>query len=143
MKIIVNLICQNSEPQLPAYLESLKGRIDGIVAVDGGSTDHTVEVLETWGRENNVSVRVKSSPWPDDFARQRNVALNVTRVEYGAASPENDIWILVIDDDDTLSEFDRPTLEEMLAKNPEVCGLLCRMDNGNGFFNCCNDVHTC
>ena len=45
MKTIVNLICLNSEPELPNLLESLKGKIDGLVAVDGGSTDNTVSIL--------------------------------------------------------------------------------------------------
>lgn len=134
MKTIVNLICLNSAPELPALLESLKGRADGLVAVDGGSTDDTVRLLKEWGAENSVPVFCKVNPWPDDFGLQRNLCLNVTRSEYGVATPENDLWVLMIDTDDTLTEFD----SEYLLKATTQCGvsgLMCRMDNGNGFFN--------
>ena len=134
MKIIANLICLNSAPELPELLESLKGRVDGLVAVDGGSTDDTVGILNAWAADAGIPVTVKSNRWPDDFGLQRNLCLNVTRVEYGMATEEEDIWVLMIDSDDTLAEFDRAYLE----KATQQCGiaaLLVRMDNSNGFFN--------
>lgn len=134
MKIIVNLICQNSSPELPALLESVKGRVDGLVAVDGGSTDDTVTILKTWGEQNGVPVVVKTNPWSDDFGLQRNLCLNITRAEYGIATADNDIWVLMIDSDDTLVEFDRDLIEKATAQCG-IVGLLCKMDNGNGFFN--------
>ena len=132
MKIIVNLICQDSAPELPALLESLKGRIDAVVAIDGGSVDNTVEILESWGRDNAVPVTCRTNPWPDDFSVQRNLCLDVTRVMYGIGC--DDIWVLMIDSDDVLAEFDRVFVEEAASK-AGVCGLMCRMDNGNGFFH--------
>lgn len=132
MKIIVNLICQDSAPELPALLESLKGRIDAVVAIDGGSVDNTVEILDSWGRDNAVPVTCRTNPWPDDFSVQRNLCLDVTRVMYGIGC--DDIWVLMIDSDDVLAEFDRVFVEEAASK-AGVCGLMCRMDNGNGFFH--------
>lgn len=134
MKLIVNLICQDSEPELPALLESLKGRVDGLVAVDGGSTDRTVEILTNWGAENAVAVTVKRNVWPDDFALQRNLCLNVTRAEYGIATATEDIWVLMIDSDDQLTAFDRSYIDKATT-GCGVVGLLCHMDNGNGFFS--------
>lgn len=133
MKIIANLICLNSAPELPTLLESLKGRVDGIVAVDGGSTDATVDMLNDWGMVTGTPVLVKTNAWPDDFGAQRNLCLNITRAEYGLASPANDVWVLMIDCDDTLTEFDRDVLEKACA-GFAVSGLMVRMDNGNGFF---------
>jgi len=129
MKTIVNLICLNSEPELPTLLESLKGKIDGLVAVDGGSTDNTVNILREWGVANEVQTIVKTNKWPDDFALQRNLCLNVTRAEFGMASPENDIWVLMIDSDDTLTAFDQAYLAKATA-TCDVTGLLCHMNNG-------------
>lgn len=134
MKIIANLICQNASPELPALLESLKGRVDAVVAVDGGSSDNTVTLLRDWGSENGMPMVTKVSAWRDDFGLQRNLCLNITRAEHGIASAAEDIWVLMIDSDDTLVEFDRKYLEEAAAKGG-IVGLLCRMDNGNGFFN--------
>ena len=132
MKLIVNLICQNSEPELPALLKSLEGRVDGLVAIDGGSTDRTVEMLNAWGQTASIPVVCKKNAWQDDFGAQRNLCLNVTRAEYGIASPENDIWVLMIDADDTITEFDRAYLDKATASG--IIGLKCKMDNGNGFF---------
>lgn len=132
MKLIVNLICQNSEPELPALLKSLESRVDGLVAVDGGSADKTVGILKSWGRANKIPVTCKKNAWPDDFGLQRNLCLNITRATYGIASPANDIWVLMIDADDTLAEFDRPYIDKATVSG--VVGLKCRMDNGNGFF---------
>lgn len=133
MKIIVNIIAQNSEPELPALLASLKDRVDGVVAVDGGSQDKTVEIFEAWGQETGIPVLCKTSPWPDDFAKQRNLCLDITRATHGLGG--EDVAVLMIDTDDVLAEFDRVFVEESFVK-AGVSGLMCRMDNGNGFFHC-------
>lgn len=132
MKIVVNLICLDSEPELPNLLASLKGNVDAVVAIDGGSSDKTVDILETWGRENEVPVTCRVNPWPDDFSAQRNLCLDVTRVTHGIGC--DDVWVLMIDSDDTLVEFDRIFVEEAASK-AGVSGLMCKMDNGNGFFH--------
>lgn len=136
MKIVANVICLNSEPELPAMLESLKGRVDGVVAVDGGSSDASIGVIVDWGRSTGTPVTIKENRWPDDFSLQRNLCLNLTRAEYGISTPGAEVWVLAIDTDDTLVEFDRTFIEASVSTG-EVAGLLCRMDNGNGFFNVC------
>lgn len=135
MKIVANVICFNSQPELPALLESLKGRVDGLAAVDGGSRDESVEVLQRWGAENGIPVTVRQNIWPDDFALQRNICLNITRAEYGI-SGDSELWVLAIDTDDTLVEFDRVFIEASVGSEG-VGGMMCRMDNGNGFFHVC------
>ena len=132
MKIIANLICLNSAPELPTLLETLVGRIDGVVAIDGGSTDDTVEILSAWGVQNDVPVKTHVCLWPDDFAEQRNRCLNLTRVVYS----DEDVWVLMIDTDDRLTAFDRAFLEKA-CENPELHGVICTMDNGNGLFRAC------
>lgn len=135
MKILTNLICLNSAPELPALLESLKGKTDGLVAVDGGSRDNTVDLLKQWGADTGTPVHVRTKIWPDDFGVQRNMCLNITRAEFGIATAEEDIWVLAIDTDDTLVEFDREQIEKLTVANAAVCGLACHMDNSNGFFD--------
>ena len=133
MKIVANIICLDSEPELPALLASLKGKVDAVVAIDGGSADKTVEILTKWGRRSKTPVTCRVNPWPDDFAAQRNLCLDVTRVVHGIGNA-NDVWVLMIDSDDTLAEFDRVFIEEAAAKTG-ISGLMCKMDNGNGFFH--------
>lgn len=60
---------------------------DDIVVVDGGSRDGTVEYLKQHG------IRVVSHPFADDFAAQRNTAIEACHTH----------WIVEIDADETLS----------------------------------------
>ena len=133
MKILANIICLNSAPELPKLLKSLEGHFDGLIAIDGGSTDDTVAVISNWGLATGTPVTVKTNPWPDDFALQRNICLDATREKYGVADAE-DVWVLAIDSDDALVSFDRPYIEKAAA-GCGIVGLQCRMDNGNGFYH--------
>lgn len=135
MKIIANLICLNSAPELPALLGSLEGKMDAVVAVDGGSTDGTVKILEDWGGKTGIETIVKVNAWPDNFAEQRNVCLNLTREKYGTSVRFDQKWVLMIDTDDVLLEFDRPFLEKCLESHNEFGALACRMSQGNTFFH--------
>ena len=47
--ITVALICRNEAHHLPRWLESVKPFADQIVAVDSGSSDDTVAILEDAG----------------------------------------------------------------------------------------------
>lgn len=159
MKIVVNIIMQNNEKEIQTLLNSLKPfDFDGVVAVDGGSKDKTKEIVRHWGEENKVRTIVADSPWCDDFGAQRNICLNHTRVNFGVAHPcyahssfvadgsvhqyvpiskdDGDIWVLMIDTDDTLVAFDRKKIEELIAKHNSFDGIMCEMDNGNGIFRC-------
>jgi len=139
MKIIANVICLDSAPEIPAMLESLKGNVDALVAVDGGSVDETVAIIEKWGAETGIQTTVLKRKWEDDFGLQRNNALWWTRA--AMCGEDGDVWILMIDTDDVLTAFDRPLLEkgasELGKDGKPVNGIMCRMDNGNGFFHFC------
>jgi glycosyltransferase involved in cell wall biosynthesis len=67
-------------------LESVKNVADEIILVDTGSVDKTVEIAERY------SCKVIYSPWQDDFAQARNVAIDAASCDY----------ILTIDADERL-----------------------------------------
>ncbi len=81
----VNIIALNEAARLPRCLESVAWA-DEIVVVDGGSTDATVEVARSFG------ARVFIRPF-DNFAAQRNYALQQTRAE----------WVLSLDADEVVT----------------------------------------
>ena len=81
----VALICLNEEARLPAWLESVRPVADEVVAVDAGSTDHTVELLAAAG------VRVEHRDWTG-YGDQRNHAASLCSGE----------WILFLDADERL-----------------------------------------
>jgi glycosyltransferase involved in cell wall biosynthesis len=66
----------NEELLLPYWIESwLKiPFINNIYLVDGGSTDKSVEIAKDYDR-----VHVMVVPWRNDFSRQRNIALKLSK----------------------------------------------------------------
>lgn len=83
------LITQNQEHLLPVALASVRDWVDEIVVVDGGSTDRSVEVCESFG------ARVVRHPWPGSYALQRNVYLREARGD----------WLVTIDSDECFADL--------------------------------------
>lgn len=81
------LIVRDEEDMLPDFLASVAGLWDEFVAVDTGSIDGTVGLLEAAG------ARVVPFQWCDDFAAARNASLA------GATGR----WILFLDADERVS----------------------------------------
>jgi len=90
----VCMMVQNSSRTLPIALQSIAGLADEILLVDGGSTDHTLEIARSFG------CRLIESPWPGNNSVQRNVYLESVRTD----------WVLTIDAD----EFLPPTCKDIL-----------------------------
>lgn len=78
------LLVRDEEELLPAFLESVAGCWDELVAVDTGSVDGTKALLAAAG------ARILDVPWTGDFAAARNAGL-------AAATGE---WALVLDADE-------------------------------------------
>lgn len=82
-RLSVALICRNEARNLPAWVESVKPFADEIVAVDSGSSDDTVKILERAG------AKVEFRAWTG-YADQRN---------YAASLCSGD-WVLFLDADE-------------------------------------------
>jgi hypothetical protein len=82
-------------------MASVHGLAREVVVVDTGSRDATCEVAAALG------ARVLRTPWEDDFAKARNVALE-------AASSD---WILSMDADQQLDNASRSLLEAALSRH--------------------------
>jgi glycosyltransferase involved in cell wall biosynthesis len=92
------VIARDEAASLARCLESARSVVDEMVVVDTGSTDSTVHEARRRG------ARVVSTPWQDDFAAARNVALDHAR----------GVWVLSLDADEVLPPATaarlRPTL---------------------------------
>jgi hypothetical protein len=111
-RISACLIVQDEQEHIAAALESV-AFCDERIVVDGGSSDHTVEIARAAG------ARVIEHPWPG-FAAQRNVALD-------AASGE---WILQIDADERVSPALRASIQALLAApQPGAAMAVCALRN--------------
>lgn len=78
------MIVRDEAERLPGFLESTAGLYDQLVAVDTGSVDGTVRILEGAG------ALVRRQKWADDFARARNESLRHATGD----------WVLVLDADE-------------------------------------------
>ncbi|QID19288.1 glycosyltransferase family 2 protein [Nitrogeniibacter mangrovi] len=98
------LIVRNEAALLPRFIDSVRGAWDEFIAVDTGSTDDTVRLLE------NAGAHVIHQAWADDFALARNTGLQAAHGR----------WVLILDAD----EFPEP------AFAGEMRRLLARPDFG-------------
>ncbi|MCY0909273.1 MAG: glycosyltransferase family 2 protein, partial [Sulfobacillus thermotolerans] len=92
--ITVALIARNEERFIQQCLQSVHAIADDIVVIDTGSDDNTISIAQREG------ARVFSRPWPKDFARARNWALEEVKTP----------WTLMLDADEVLLADDIPNL---------------------------------
>jgi tetratricopeptide (TPR) repeat protein len=96
------LIVKDEERFLGGCLESTADAATGVVVVDTGSRDRSVEIARAYGAE------VVRAGFEDDFARARNVALERVRTP----------WIVFLDADERFEPNVAHALEPTLAHAP-------------------------
>lgn len=74
VKIVLTQIMKNESHVIERMLNSIKGFADGIVLIDTGSTDNTIEVVENWGKNNDVETYVIKRDF-DNFENSRNFSI--------------------------------------------------------------------
>ena len=118
MKIGTLLITYNEEDYIRYCLKSIKEIVDGVVIIDGGSTDNTLNIItEELGIDRVIpkNVKILSDNTRDDYAYLRNLALKELK-GYD--------WILVLDADEVFANSDgspmtREQLEGIINKCEE------------------------
>jgi len=95
------MIVRNEEQLLPGCLESVRGVVDEIVAVDTGSSDATPEIVRAHGG------LLLQHAWREDFSAARNVSLD-------AATGD---WILWMDADERLRPEEHGRLRRLIGRN--------------------------
>jgi (heptosyl)LPS beta-1,4-glucosyltransferase len=103
-KLSLAIIVQNEEADLPRWLAAVRPVADEIVAVDSGSTDRTVEILEEAG------ARVVHRDWTG-YADQRNYLADLCTGD----------WILMLDADEVIGPRFREALQEFKAAPEHQC----------------------
>ncbi len=101
LPLSVAIVCKNSEATIARTLESVKGLAAEIVALDSGSTDGTLALLEAHG------ARVARVEWRGHVATKQ-AALEACTQE----------WILSLDSDESLEPDLRAALERAVSSAP-------------------------
>lgn len=86
MRVTLGMICQNEEYYLSKILPIIRTSFDEFVAVDGGSTDHTKEILRAH------SCKIVEKPWDNNFSNARNELMPHATGD----------WMVVLDADEAM-----------------------------------------
>lgn len=100
MPLSVAIICKNSEATIGRTLESVAPLATEIVAVDSGSTDGTIPLLE------RHSARVIRSPW-----------LGYVKTKQRALESCTGDWVLCLDSDESLLPELVPSIRDAIARS--------------------------
>jgi len=109
-RLLALLGARNEERYLPGLLENLAGQVDGIVAIDDGSTDRTGEILAASPLVLEILPPQSPRPrleWQDDGVAHRRLIEAAWR--HGAD------WLLGIDADERVERRFRARAERVFA----------------------------
>ncbi|HLD42709.1 MAG TPA: glycosyltransferase [Candidatus Nanoarchaeia archaeon] len=95
------IITKDEEIFLPACFQAVQDIVDEIVVVDTGSTDRTVEIAK------GFCAKVYFTPWEEDFAKAKNVAL-------GYATGD---WVLNLDADEIIDAKGCEEVKRLISSN--------------------------
>jgi len=93
VRLIVLLQVKNEERFLSGWLETIESCVDGIIALDDGSTDRTAEILSRHPKLLELMQNPPGRPWDE---RANQVALVQAGRRHGAD------WLLCLDADERL-----------------------------------------
>lgn len=125
MGITLVILTWNCEGVLRTALDSVKGIVDEIVAVDSSSTDSTLDILKEYGAM--VYTKALEGSWSE----LRN---------FGIENATKD-WILILDSDEYLTE-EAVKMIPGLVKNSEVdCYIFRRLNFLDGVLQEAKDHH--
>ncbi len=96
----VAIVCKNNAGTIGRTLESVKGIATEIVAVDSGSTDGTIELLERYG------ARIIRSEWLG-HVKTKQIALEACTCD----------WVLCLDSDESISKELRKQIRRRLKRD--------------------------
>lgn len=77
-KICLTMIVKNESRIIERCLDSVKDIVDCISISDTGSTDNTVELIESYLKKNNIPGKVHSHPWKN-FGHNRTLSLQAAQ----------------------------------------------------------------
>lgn len=103
-EISLVMMVKDEEDNLPRLLKSVEGSYDELVAVDTGSRDKTVDIL------NRAGARIIHSPWQRNFALHRNEGIKEATKG----------WILILDADEEIDRLSKPHIRKAVEDAKDI-----------------------
>jgi hypothetical protein len=97
VKICLNMIVKNESAIIRSCLDNVKHLIDAAVIEDTGSTDDTIDLIDSWLVDNNLPGKIVSEEW-SDFGTNRSSALS--HAEWFLSQYQEDTWYILFMDAD-------------------------------------------
>lgn len=108
MKLSLCIATFNEEKFIHYPLDSAKDLADEIIIVDGGSTDKTIEIAQSYGPK----VKIISSPNPEMFHINKQKSIEAAKGD----------WILQLDSDEALSDELKIEIMAVLSSDNSKAG---------------------
>lgn len=114
--LTVVVLTKNEEKNIVAVVQNAKQAAAEVLIVDSGSTDKTVQLAE----ENGAKVVYRA--WDNDFAAQRNFALQHVNTE----------WVLYLDADERMNDELINDIQEKISSHKSALYRFIRHNNAFG-----------
>lgn len=114
-KLILTQIVKDEAHVIERMLNSIKDIVDGICIVDTGSTDNTIEIINKWGKDNNIETYVFEREF-DNFENSRNYSIEKAKETF-LGRDKNTYYGFWLDADEVIeigSDFDKNKLNKDL-----------------------------
>jgi glycosyltransferase involved in cell wall biosynthesis len=133
-------------------LNSIKSIIDGVVVIDTGSTDDSINIVRKWGEDNNIETHVIERPF-DNFENSRNESFNKAREIFLSKNDGHTYYNFWLDFDEQIEidpKFDKQKLDKDLYMFNTYIGSmkytrneLCRLDKAFRFYGPVHEFIVC
>lgn len=143
VKLILTQIVKDESHVIETMLNSIKDIVDGICIVDTGSTDDTINIINNWGKNNNIETYVIERAF-DNFENSRNHSFEKAREFFLNKNDGNTYYNFWLDADETLiidKGFNKQKIDKDLymfnTKIGQMCytrNELCRLDKPFAFY---------
>jgi glycosyltransferase involved in cell wall biosynthesis len=152
VKLVLTQIVKNESHVIEKMLNSIKPIVDGICIIDTGSTDNTIEVINNWGKSNNVETYVFERAF-DNFENSRNESFKKAREIFLTKNDGHTYYNFWLDADETIvidEKFNKQKIDKDLYMFNTYIGSmkytrneLCRLDKAFRFYGPVHEFIVC
>lgn len=98
-KICLNMIVRNESAIITRCLDSVGSIIDFLVITDTGSTDSTIQLINTWAFNKKIPAQIFQNPWVNFSTNRTQSISNAIQFLKKKSIPLDQVYLLFIDAD--------------------------------------------